>query len=249
MRVIIVKDPASLGKTAAGLIAAQMRSKPVFVLGLATGTTPIPLYQELIRLHHEEGLDFSTTITFNLDEYVGLAPAHEQSYRHFMNRELFDHVNINKKNTHVPDGLADDLEAFCEDYEMTIEGIGGIDCQVLGIGSNGHIGFCEPGTSLASRTHRTGLTESTLTDNSRLFEKKEDVPTEAITMGIGTILDAERVVLLANGENKADAIARAIEGPITATVPASALQLHPNVTFVVTRDAAAKLTLDWERET
>lgn len=247
MRVIIVKDQAEQGKIAAGLIAVEMRQKPHFVLGLATGTSPIPLYQELIRMHKEDGLDFSTTSSFNLDEYVGLEPTHEQSYRHFMNVQLFDHVNINKKNTHVPDGLADDVDTFCAEYEMMIEDVGGIDCQVLGIGSNGHIGFSEPGTSLSSRTHKAKLTQSTIDDNSRLFEKKEDVPVEAITMGIGTVLDAGRVVLVANGANKADAVALAIEGPVTATVPASALQFHPAVTFVVTEDAAAKLTLNWER--
>lgn len=247
MRVIIVKDTRQLGKVSAGLIAAEMKKKPTFVLGLATGTSPIPLYQELIRLNKSKALDFSTTITFNLDEYVGLKPTHNQSYRYFMNRQLFDHVSINKKNTHVPDGMARDIEASCEEYERMIEDVGGIDCQVLGIGSNGHIGFNEPGTSLGSRTHMTQLTESTITDNSRLFERRQDVPTKAVTMGIGTILDSERIVLVANGRNKADCIANAIEGPITATVPASALQLHPRVTFVVTEDAAAKLTLNWER--
>lgn len=247
MRVIIVKDQAEQGKIAAGLIAAEMRQKPNFVLGLATGTSPIPLYRELIRMHQEEDLDFSTTISFNLDEYVGLEPTHEQSYRHFMNVQLFDHVNINKKNTHVPDGLAEDVDAFCDEYEMMIEDVGGVDYQVLGIGSNGHIGFSEPGTSLSSRTHKTKLTQSTIDDNSRLFEKKKDVPVEAITMGIGTVLDADRVVLVANGANKADVVAKAIEGPITATVPASALQFHPAVTFVLTEDAASKLTLNWER--
>lgn len=247
MRVIIVKDRAQQGKIAAGLIAAEMRKKPTFVLGLATGTSPLPLYEELIRLHKEEGLDFSTTITFNLDEYVGLGPTHEQSYRHFMNTRFFDHVNINMKNTHVPDGLAEDVEAHCEAYEQMMDDVGGVDCQVLGIGSNGHIGFCEPGTSLAGRTHKAALTESTINDNSRLFERREDVPTSAITMGIGTILEAERVILVANGDNKADAIAAAVEGPITATVPASALQLHPNVTCVITEVAASKLKLNWER--
>ena len=247
MRVIIVKDKEQMGKIAAGIIAGQMSEKVHYVLGLATGTTPISCYQELIRLHKEEGLDFSTTATFNLDEYVGLEGTHDQSYRHFMNAQLFDHININKKATHVPDGMVADIELFCAEYEEMILDCGGVDCQVLGIGSNGHIGFSEPGTSLASRTHRTTLTESTIQDNSRLFEKVEDVPTEAVTMGIGTVLDSATVILMANGENKADAVGAAIEGPITAMCPASALQLHPNVTFIVTEDAATKLTLDWER--
>ena len=224
-----------------------MKRKPAYVLGLATGTSPIPLYQELIRLNKSKALDFSTTITFNLDEYVGLAPTHDQSYRYFMNQQLFDYVNINKKNTHVPDGMARDVEASCEEYEGMMDDVGGVDCQVLGIGSNGHIGFNEPGTSLASRTHMTRLTESTINDNARFFNRRQDVPTKAVTMGIGTILDADRVVLVANGARKADCIARAIEGPITAMVPASALQLHPRVTFVVTADAATKLMLNWER--
>ena len=245
MRVMIVKDEKQLGKVAAKLIATEMRKKPTFVLGLATGSSPIPLYQELIRLHREEDLDFSTVISFNLDEYVGLKPTHSQSYRRFMNEQLFNRVNINKKNTHVPDGLARDIEAHCAEYERMIADVGGIDCQVLGIGSNGHIGFNEPGTSLASRTHMTPLTQNTINDNARFFKRREDVPTRAITMGIRTVLDAERVVLVANGAKKADVIAKAIEGPITATVPASALQMHPRVTFVVTTDAASKLTLNW----
>ena len=247
MRVIIVKDMEELSKVGASVVSSAMKDKNHCVLGLATGTTPIPLYQELIRMHKEEGLDFSTTITFNLDEYVGLEPTHEQSYRYFMNSQFFDHVNISKKNTHVPDGMAEDIDRLCEEYEEMMDDVGGVDCQLLGIGSNGHIGFSEPGTSLSSRTHKTRLTENTISDNSRLFEKREDVPTEAITMGIGTVLDADSVLLIANGANKADAVAAAIEGPITASVPASALQLHPNVTFVVTEDAATKLKLDWER--
>lgn len=247
MRVIIVKDKAELGAVGAGIIAEDMKGKAAYVLGLATGSSPIPVYQELIRLHKEEQLDFSTTITFNLDEYVGIGPTHPQSYRFFMNQQLFDHININKKNTHVPDGLAPDVRQHCADYEAMIADVGGVDLQVLGIGSNGHIGFNEPGTSLVSVTHQTGLTRNTIDDNARFFEKREDVPTSAITMGIGTILEAERIVLVANGANKADAIAKAIEGPITASVPASALQLHPNVTFVLTQDAAAKLALEWRR--
>ena len=247
MRVIIVKDEAQLGKVAAGLIAAEMRKKPTFVLGLATGSSPVPLYQELIRLNRRKQLDFSTTITFNLDEYVGLKPTHPQSFRYFMNRQLFNRVNIVKKNTHVPNGMARDVEAHCTEYERMIADVGGIDYQALGIGSNGHIGFNEPGTSLSSRTHMTKLSQSTIADNARFFKRRENMPTKAITMGIGTVLDAERIVLVANGPKKADAIAKAVEGPITATVPASALQMHPGVTFVVASDAASKLTLNWER--
>jgi len=245
MKVIIVEDKDALGSRGAEIIAQAMGGKSPFVLGLATGSTPVPVYKELIRMHKEEGLDFSTVITYNLDEYVGLEPTHDQSYRCFMNEQLFDHVNVNKKNTYVPDGLAEDIQAICEEYEDMIEGVGGIDLQVLGIGTNGHIGFNEPGSSLASRTRLVKLTPNTIQDNARFFKSADDVPKEAISMGVGTVLDAAAVLLLAAGENKADAVARAIEGPITATVPASALQLHPDVTFILARDAASKLALEW----
>jgi len=247
MRVIVVKDQDALGKASADLVESVMKTKAHFALGLATGTTPIPLYKELIRRNKEEELDFSTTITFNLDEYVGLEPTHDQSYRYFMNAQLFDHININKKCTHVPNGIAQDIEVECLAYEEMMEDVGGVDLQVLGIGSNGHIGFNEPGTSLASRTHMTDLTESTIKDNSRLFDKIDDVPTKAVTMGIGTVLDAENVVLLANGANKAAAVKAAIEGPVSALCPASSLQLHPSTTFVVTEDCASELTVLTEK--
>lgn len=247
MKVIIVKTSGEMGKTAAGLIAAEMSKKAShFVLGLATGSTPLPLYKELIRLHKEEGLDFSRVSTFNLDEYIGLKPTHDQSYRYFMNQNLFDHININKRFTHVPDGMAKDVEEFCEEYERMILKAGGIDYQVLGIGSNGHIGFNEPGSSLGSLTRIKTLNESTISDNARFFKNKKEVPTQAITMGIGSILDARKVVLLASGANKADAVAGALEGPVTSMVPASALQLHRFSTFVITENSAGKLTLDYE---
>ena len=245
MKVIVVSNKEEMGRTGAELIAERMKAKPHFVLGLATGSTPIPVYQDLIRRHKEEGLDFSTVITFNLDEYVGLPSDHDQSSRHFMNEQLFDHVNIDKKSTHVPNGQAQDVDAHCDEYECWMDDVGGVDVQVLGIGSNGHIGFDEPGSSLASRTRQVKLTDQTIQDNSRFFDKIEDVPTEAITMGIGTILDAESILLFASGENKTDALAASLEGPICAKVPASALQLHPDVTFVVTEDAASKLTLNF----
>ncbi|MFH1779410.1 MAG: glucosamine-6-phosphate deaminase [Candidatus Omnitrophota bacterium] len=246
MKVIIVKTVEEMGRRTAQLIADEMKRHATPVLGLATGSTPIPVYKELIRMHKEEGLDFSTTITFNLDEYVGLSPDHDQSYRYFMNKNLFDHININKRDTHVPDGLAKDVEKFCCEYETMISDVSGIDLQLLGIGANGHIGFSEPGSSLASLTQMTILTQRTIEDNARFFKRKEDVPTKAITMGIGTILNAKKVVLVANGANKADAIAKSAEGPITSMVPASALQLHRFATFVITEDAASKLTLRYE---
>ena len=245
MKVAIVKDKKAMGKAAAKLIAAEMKLKAHYVLGLATGSTPLPLYEEMVRLNKAGDLDFSTVLSFNLDEYVGLPGTHDQSYRYFMDQNLFDHVNINKKSTHVPDGMARDLEAHCIEYEAMIDDCGGIDYQVLGIGSNGHIAFNEPGSSIASRTRVVSLTKNTIKDNARFFKKIEDVPTKAISMGIGTILEAQNIVLLATGANKADAVAQALEGPITCMVPASALQLHPSVTWVLTEDAAAKLTGEW----
>ncbi len=241
MKVIICKDAKEVGACAAAIFAEVMNSRPTTVLGLATGTSPLPLYAKLVEANQAGEIDFSTTITFNLDEYVGLDPDHEQSYRHFMNQNLFDQVNINKKNTHVPNGIADDPDLACMEYEAMMGDVGGVDLQLLGIGSNGHIGFSEPGTSLASRTHVADLTESTIKDNSRLFDNADDVPRQAISMGIGTVLDAEKVVLIANGENKADAIAAALEGPVTCMCPASALQMHPDVTWVIAEDATGGL--------
>jgi glucosamine-6-phosphate deaminase len=247
VRVIVVKTKEEMGKVSGAIVAEQMGAKPHFVLGLATGSTPLPLYQELVRLHKEEGLDFSTTISFNLDEYIGLEPTHDQSYRYFMNQHLFDHVNIQKAGTHVPDGQAADIEAHCLMYEAMIEDVGGMDCQVLGIGGNGHIGFNEPGSSLGSRTRAVDLTPETIRDNARFFASVDDVPTRAISMGVGTVLESENILMVANGANKAAAVAAALEGPVCIKCPASALQLHPNVTYVITEDAAAGLKLRYRR--
>jgi len=247
MKVIVVKSPEEMGKEAAAIIAKGMRSEPHYVLGLATGSTPVPLYKDLIRRHKEEGLDFSTTITFNLDEYIGLPPTHDQSYRYFMDEHLFNDVNINKLNTHVPDGMAEDIEAHCSAYERMIENVGGIDCQVLGVGGNGHIAFNEPGSSLGSRTRAVDLTDETIRDNSRFFKSIDEVPKRAITMGIGTVLEAEKILVLASGANKARAVAAALEGPVSVKVPSSALQLHPDVTYIVTENAASGLTLKFRR--
>lgn len=241
MKVIICDSAEAMSKTAANIFADRIRSKPNLVLGLATGSTPLGMYAELVRLHREEDLDFSKVRTFNLDEYVGLPPDHEQSYRHFMNRHLFDHLNIDPANTHVPDGLARDLDGCCAAYEAAIQAAGGIDLQVLGIGTNGHIAFNEPGSPFDSRTRVVDLTESTIQDNSRFFKRIEDVPTRALSMGIGTIMEAREIVLLATKDNKAEAIARTLEGPVTEAVPASILQRHPNVTFVLDQAAASRL--------
>lgn len=246
MRVIVVKDSAEMGKRAAQLVADEMKRKEFFVMGLATGSTPLPLYNSLIDLHKTEGLDFSTTVTFNLDEYIGLSPEHDQSYRHFMDENFFNHININKKNTHVPNGLAEDIEAECEHYEQMIDDVGGIDIQIVGIGGNGHVGFNEPGSSLGSLTRIKTLTDATVKDNARFFDRIEDVPRLAITMGIGSIQRANKVILLADGTNKAQAIEDALEGPVTTACPASALQLHRFCTAVITEDCAIRLTLQHE---
>jgi len=241
---VVVKDTYDQMSQAAGALVRQvLNAKPDAVLGLATGSTPLGLYKEMARLHREEGLDFQHVTTFNLDEYVGLPPTHPQSYRTFMNENLFDHINILKENTYVPSGTTDNYEAFCEWYETRIEECGGVDLQVLGIGSDGHIGFNEPASSLASRTRLKTLAESTINDNARFFEKRQDVPIYAITMGVGTILEADQILLVANGENKAEVVAGMIEGPVTSMNTASALQMHPRVTVFLDRPAASKLKM------
>ena len=241
MKVITCATSEEMSRTAAKIFADRIRAKPAIVLGLATGSTPVGLYTELIRMHREEGLDFSKVRTFNLDEYLGLPLGHDQSYRTFMNAKLFDHINIKKENTRVPDGLAKDPQAFCAKYEADIKAAGGIDLQVLGIGSNGHVAFNEPGSPATSRTRVVQLTPATIQDNSRFFAGIEDVPTQALSMGIGTILDAREIVLVADRAGKADAIAKTIEGPITPQVPASLVRDHKAITFVIDRAAAALL--------
>lgn len=241
MRVIIEKDYDAMSKRAAEIVADLVRTKPDCVLGLATGSTPIGMYKELIRMHKEEGLDFSLVTTFNLDEYYGLPPDHEQSYYYFMQENLFKHINVSPHRVHVPSGLAKDVKAYCESYERMIKEAGGIDLQVLGIGGDGHIAFNEPGSSLASRTRLVALDEQTIRDNARFFEREEDVPRYAVTMGVGTILEARRLMLLANGKKKAEVVARAIEGPVTSQITASALQLHPDVVIILDEEAASEL--------
>lgn len=249
MRVIVESSPEQVARMAATFVAALVRKKPTCVLGLATGSTPLGLYRELIRLHREEGLDFSRVTSFNLDEYVGLAPSHPQSYRYFMQHNFFQHINIDQRNTHVPDGRALDFEAHAEQYERRIKDEGGIDLQVLGIGSDGHVAFNEPGSSLGSRTRLKTLTSETVRDNARFFSDAAEVPRLAVTMGVGTILESRRCLLLACGRHKAEAIRATIEGPVTAQVTASALQLHRDVIAVVDEDAASSLyRRDYYRE-
>ncbi|MEI6970237.1 MAG: glucosamine-6-phosphate deaminase [bacterium] len=242
MEVIIQKTVESAASLVANLIARELRAKPALVLGLATGRTMERVYRHLARMHSGDSLDFSRCRTFNLDEYVGLSATHPGSYHHYMNKHLFTHVNIRRRNTHLPDGTADDLAAECARYEALIRKCGGIDIQLLGIGSDGHIGFNEPLSSLRSRTREKALTVSTLRQNAAMFGGDPDkVPRRAITMGVGTILEAKRCVLLATGRDKARILAKAVEGPITSMISASAIQLHPHCTVVVDEAAASGL--------
>jgi glucosamine-6-phosphate deaminase len=243
MEVIISTDSASASSRAAKRIARLINAKPEAVLGLATGGTPLLLYKELVRMHRDEGLDFSRVRTFNLDEYLGLAPGHPASYHHFMWANFFDHININPARTHIPNGsvAGEDVARACAGYEQEIRLAGGIDLQILGIGSDGHIGFNEPGSSLASRTRIKTLTRRTLADNARFFDSEKTVPHHVLTMGVGTIMEAREVLLLAFGESKATAVAGAVEGPITASNPASILQMHPAAKFHLDESAASRL--------
>ena len=237
MEIIIQPTPQEATDVAARIIARLLRSKPNAVIGLATGSTPLLLYQTLISMN----LDWSEATTFNLDEYIGLPREHPQSYHSFMWENLFKHLNIRQDNIYLPDGNATDIPQFCEDYENHIRAAGGIDLQVLGIGSDGHIGFNEPSSSLASRTRIKTLTKQTCMDNARFFGSEEAVPKHVITMGIGTIMEARQNVLLAFGTPKARAIAEAVEGPITSSNPASILQMHPVVKVCLDDAAASQL--------
>ncbi|NVK25839.1 MAG: glucosamine-6-phosphate deaminase [Gammaproteobacteria bacterium] len=243
MRVVIKPTAQDAVQFCADVFSQQLLTKPTSVLGLATGGTPVNLYKELIERNKKGDLSFALAKSFNLDEYLGLAGTHPQSYRYFMQQQLFDHVDIAPENTHLPDGLADDPQAFCNQYEHSIKDAGGIDLQLLGIGSNGHIGFNEPTSSLASRTRIKTLDPKTIRDNARFFSEDEHQPHLSITMGIGTILDSKHVLLLATGEGKADAIQATVEGALSAMCPASALQMHQQATIVIDEAAAAKLSL------
>ena len=242
MLVIVTENYDAMSREAARLVADRLRKKPNLVLGLATGSTPLGLYKELIRMQKDDGLDFSKVTTFNLDEYVGLPPSHNQSFYYFMQENLFKHINLDPRHIHVPQGMAKDVDQFCRWYERRIEECGGLDLQILGIGANGHIAFNEPGSSLGSRTRIKTLTGTTRLDNARFFERHEEVPRYAITMGVGTIMDAKELLLLANDTGKADAVRAAVEGPITAMCPASIIQMHRSAFVFVDKDAASKLT-------
>ncbi len=243
MLVILKRDEEEISLQAAQLVAGAVRKKPALALGLATGGTMVGVYKHLVRLHKQGSLDFSRVVTFNLDEYLGLPAAHPRSFHHFMQENLFAHVNVDPRNIHIPDGtIRGNYDQYCASYEEAIRKSGGIDLQILGIGRNGHIGFNEPTSSIGSRTRLKVLSQETLDDNSKFFAPGDESPRCAITMGIGTILEARKILLLAAGAAKSAAVAKSIEGPITSAVSASALQLHPDVTFIIDNAAASQLT-------
>ncbi len=241
MRVYRTEDYAAMSRQAANILSAQVILKPNCVLGLATGSTPIGMYQQLIEWYKKGDVDFSQVHTVNLDEYLGLEPTHDQSYRYFMQHNFFDHINVKPENTNVPNGMAKDFDAECARYNKVISDLGGIDIQVLGMGHNGHIGFNEPEDAFELETHVVDLTESTINANARFFEKIEDVPTKAITMGVKSIMQARHILVVVSGEAKADIVKTAFTGPVTPLVPASILQLHPNVSLVGDAAALSKL--------
>ena len=241
MKVIVTENYEEMSRAAADVMAEVIASKPDCVLGLATGSTPIGMYDRLVEKYEAGQLDFSGVCSVNLDEYYPISPDNDQSYRYFMNENLFDRVNIDKARTIVPDGTTEDPDAFCRAYEQSIDRLGGVDIQVLGIGQNGHIGFNEPDAELEPFTHLTALTESTIKANSRFFANEADVPKHALTMGIQSVFKARRILLLASGENKADAVCAMLGGKITTQCPASLLCLHADVTLICDRAAYSKV--------
>lgn len=240
MKVIVVENYQQISEKGAQIIADVVKSNSNAVLGLATGTSPIGIYQNLIEMCNNGEISFANVKTVNLDEYVGLDGSHPQSYRFFMNDNLFNHVDINKANTFVPNGVAANLEQECQRYTALVDSMQQ-DIQLLGIGSNGHIAFNEPGTDFQSTTHVVNLTQNTIKDNSRLFDSIDQVPTKALTMGIKNIINAKRILIIANGQNKAQAVWQMVKGPVSEDCPASILQTHPDVTVVVDKDAASLL--------
>lgn len=238
MNIMTFKTNEDLNKTGANIIASLVQTKPNAVLGLATGSTPIGIYQELIELYKQGLVSFKQVKSYNLDEYVGLPEGHPETYRSFMNKQLFDHIDINKENTHVPDGNASDLQVECKQYDEALSNAS-IDLQFLGIGHNGHIGFNEPDNNLSSGTHVVDLKEETLQANARFFPSIDDVPKQAVTMGVGSILKAKMIMLVVRGADKAEIAHRALTGPITTEVPASLLQTHPNVVVLLDKEAGA----------
>ena len=243
MRIYKAKDYEDMSRKAANIISAQVIMKPDCVLGLATGSTPIGLYKQLVGWFEKGDLDFSKVQTVNLDEYKGLNRENDQSYYYFMHDNLFDHINIPEENTHLPNGMEMDSEKECARYTKLIQSMGGVDLQLLGIGHNGHIGFNEPSESFDKEVHCVNLTQSTIEANKRFFASADDVPRQAYTMGIKTIMQAKKILIVANGEGKADIVRDAFFGPITPQVPASVLQLHNDVTLVADEAALSKVSL------
>ena len=241
MKIYKAKDYKDMSRKAANIISAQVIMKPNCVLGLATGSTPIGTYDQLVEWYNKGDLDFSEVTTVNLDEYKGLPRTNDQSYYYFMHQHLFDRVNIDPERTNVPNGMEPDAEKECGRYEELIRSLGGVDLQLLGLGHNGHIGFNEPGEAFEMETHCVELTESTIEANKRFFASADDVPKQAYTMGIKTIMQAKKILIVVNGENKADIVERAFFGPVTPEVPASILQLHNDVTLVGDEAALAKI--------
>mgnify|MGYP000395440678 FL=1 len=241
MKIYVSDDYKDMSRKAANIVSAHVILNPACVLGLATGSTPIGMYKQLIDWYNKGDLDFSQVKSVNLDEYVGLAPTHDQSYRYFMQHNLFDHVNIDPANTNVPNGLASDPEAECERYNQVIRSMGGIDIQVLGMGHNGHIGFNEPGQAFELETHVVNLTDRTIEANARFFASKDEVPKRAITMGIKSIMQARQILVVVSGEDKADIVKKAFFGPVEPQVPASILQMHPNVVLCGDKAALSKI--------
>ena len=240
MNIFVEKNYDDVSKRAADIVAEQIKTKSDSVLGLATGSSPIGMYENLVKMYDDGEISFKNIKTVNLDEYVGLEPTDVSSYRYFMNHHLFSKVDIDIDNTHVPNGVAKDANSECDKYSKMTRELG-VDLQVLGLGENGHIGFNEPGTPFDQETHVVNLTESTIKANSRLFDKEEDVPRQAISMGIKNIMDAKKIILIVTGQQKADALAKVINGPLTPEVPGSVLGLHHEVTVICDEAAASKL--------
>ncbi len=241
MRILVCKNYDEMSKKAAQIIASQVTLKPDSVLGLATGSTPIGMYKNLVKMYNDNELDFSDVKTFNLDEYYQLPRDNDQSYYYFMHENLFNHINIKEENVNIPNGMNEEVEAECEKYDTAIKNIGGVDIQVLGIGHNAHIGFNEPASIFEKGTNLVDLKESTIQANARFFESIDDVPKKAVTMGIGSIFTAKKIMLMASGEGKAEAIYNTVHGNITPEVPSSILQLHEDVVLILDEEAASKL--------
>ena len=238
MKILVCKDYEELSRKSAEIVVSQVNQKKDSVLGLATGGTPVGMYQELVKSYREGKVDFGKVITFNLDEYYGVDPTNVNSYHYYMNTNFFDHVNIDRKNINIPNGMSKDIEKECREYDEKIQSLGGIDLQILGVGLNGHIGFNEPARELMSTTHITDLTKETINANARFFEDISQVPTKAITVGMATILRSKKIVVLINGKNKSKIFEKITGKKITTQIPATLLQLHPDVTIVVDEQAA-----------